>query len=131
MGNTFETKARKPSKDTDQQPQSLRQDAFDENASNEKNDINQKQQKRIEVKPKEQSSNEDIYTDQQPQQLIQDVEGLGSEGLTNVDVDKLPPHWKQHAGVEPSSLRDDLKWFFNLLAAYNQHENNILKFLSK
>lgn len=77
MGNTFEIKARKLSKDTDQQPQSLRQDALDENASNEKNDINQKQQKRIEVKPKEQSSNEDIHTDQQPQQLIQDVEGLG------------------------------------------------------
>lgn len=27
---------------------------------------------------------------------------LTSEGLANVDVDKLPPHWKHHAGVEPS-----------------------------
>uniref|UniRef100_A0A8W8KQN8 Mitochondria-eating protein C-terminal domain-containing protein n=1 Tax=Magallana gigas TaxID=29159 RepID=A0A8W8KQN8_MAGGI len=97
-------KRQKFTTDTDQQPQSLRQDALDENASNEKNDINQKQQKRMKVKPKEQSSNEDIHTDQQPQQLIQDVEGLGSEGLANVDVDKLPPHWKHHAGVEPSRL---------------------------
>lgn len=25
---------------------------------------------------------------------------LTSEELTNVDVDKLPSHWKHHAGVE-------------------------------
>lgn len=135
MGNNLKTNARKPSKDTDQQPQSFRKDALDGNARSEINDINQQPQKRIEVKPKEQSSNEDIDTDQQPQQLMQDVlEGLGSltsEELTNVDVDKLPSHWKHHLGVEPLRLRDDVKWFFNLLVAYNQQENNILEFLSK
>eukprot|EP00105_Crassostrea_gigas_P043197 XP_019927345.1 PREDICTED: uncharacterized protein LOC105339240 [Crassostrea gigas] len=56
-------------------------------------------------------------------------EELLSEGLTNVDIDKLPLHWKHHACEEP--LRNDVKWFFNLLAAYNQQKHNILEFLSK
>ncbi|XP_052721753.1 uncharacterized protein LOC128192810 isoform X2 [Crassostrea angulata] len=92
MGNTFKTEARKP--------------------SNKKNDINQQQQKRMKVKPKEQLS-------------------LTSEGVSHVNVDKLPQHWKHHAGEEPFSLRDDLKWFSNLLAAYKQQKHHILEFLSK
>ncbi|XP_065930933.1 probable DNA double-strand break repair Rad50 ATPase isoform X3 [Magallana gigas] len=77
-----------------------------------------------------------------------ELEGYESNGHVNIDL--LPPHWKDHVQKKPTacltpissdtplgltyidnSFIDDVKWFFNLLAAYKQQTHNILEFLSK